>query len=68
MVMEAEPRHIFRVKEYLEVTYEITARNRQEVEEMIENGDETVCNINLACGLDTTRTTIVRVRMEADDA
>ena len=47
------------VKEYAVITYRVEAESRAEVQQMIEDSDESVSNPNMNVGWDTTKVTVV---------
>ena len=47
------------VKEYAVITYCVEAESRAEVQQMIEDSDESVSNPNMNVGWDTTKVTVV---------
>ena len=54
------------VKEYAVITYRVEAESRDEVQQMIDDAEESVSNPNMNVGWDTTKTTIVREKEESE--
>ena len=54
------------VKEYAVITYSVEAESRDEVQQMIDDAEESVSNPNMNVGWDTTKTTIVREKEESE--
>ena len=46
-------------KEYAVITYRVEAESRAEVQQMIEDSEESVSNPMLSVGWDTTKVTVV---------